>query len=147
MFGIQQKSPQADPRVTNALDELGVEYEVDEDGDIVVGTQTSDVRKQVAFIRSSTYEFAGVELREIFSVGLKSFGPFDARTTNLLLAQNAKVNIGAWAVIRNDDDDHLALFTTRVAADLRGEALRAAIGATLHTADEIEQRLSGRDDF
>ncbi len=147
MFGIQHKSPQADPRVTNALDELRVEYEVDEDGDIVIGTQTYDDRKQVAFIRSATYEVAGVELREIFSVGLKSFGPFDARTANLLLALNSKMKLGAWAVITNENDDHLAIFATKVAADLRGETLRAAIGATLHTADEIEQRLSGRDDF
>lgn len=147
MFGTTQKSPQADPRVTNALNELEVEYEVDTDGDIIVGTKISDERGQIAFIRSATYEFAGVELREIFSVGLKSFGPFDARTMNILLAFNSNVKIGSWAVIRNDNDDHHAIFTTRVAADLRGEALRAAIGATLKTADEIEERLSGRDDF
>lgn len=147
MFGIKRKDKGGDPRVARALDALEIQYEIDSDGDFHFGFELQDGRNQQGFIRSQTYEFMGLELREIFSVGLSSRGSFDARTANLLLHQNAQMKLGAWSVTSDREDNHLAIFTAKIAADLDGEELLGAIAVVLNTADDMENRLSGRDDF
>lgn len=147
MIGIKNKHNEGDPRVAKALDELDIGYEIDGDGDFRFGFELEDGRSQVGFIKSDTEEFVGMEMREVFSVGLRSFGPFDARTANFLLEFNQTLKIGAWSVIRDAEDNHLAVFSTKIAADLDGKLLQGVIYAVLATADEIEERLSGRDDF
>jgi hypothetical protein len=147
MFGIKRKSKEGDPRVTAALDALEIHYEVDKDGDFRFGYNLGEGRSQMRFIRSDTYEFAGVEIREVFSVALRSMGPFDARTCGILLEQYSQVKIGSWAVVKDAEDSHLAMFVAKIAADLDGESLLGVIGAVMKTADDMEHRLAGRDDF
>jgi hypothetical protein len=147
MFGIKRKDKEGDPRVARALDALDINYQIDSDGDFKIGFELEDGRTQEGFIRSQTYEFMDLELREIFSVGLSSRGSFDARTANLLLQENEDKKIGAWSVISDREDNHLAIYTVKIAADLDGKELVGAIFAVLNTADDMEKRLSGRDDF
>lgn len=147
MFGIRTKNNEPDPRVAQALDQLEIKYEVEGNGDYKIVFALDGERSQIGYIRSRTIEFADFELREILSLGLRSLGPFDARTCNILLEQNAQTKVGAWIVVNDEDDDHLAIFSAKVAADLEGEALLAVISAILATADQMEERLSGRDDF
>lgn len=147
MFGIIKKQPTPDNRVQSALEELEVRYQVDNDGDFRLGYEFESGRSQSCIIRSATYEFLGVEIREISSVGLVSQGPFDARTANVLLQQNEQVKLGAWGVISNDEDTHAAFFTAKISADLPPQELLGVILTVLTTADEMEARLSGRDDF
>lgn len=148
MFGISKnEQPTFDPRVQDVLDRLEIRYRIDEDGDFNVAFELESGRSQSAIIRSQTYEFLGVEIREISSAGLVSQGPFDARTANLLLAQNEQLKIGAWGVVANSEDLHGALFTVKVAVDLPAEEFLGVLQVVLHTADTMEARLSGRDDF
>lgn len=77
-----------DPRIVDALDELGISYQSDPEGIFYMRFDFNDDRSQQVCIRSSTLEFLGVEMREIFSVGLISEGMFDARTSNFLLREN-----------------------------------------------------------
>lgn len=147
MFGVKPKQREGDPRVAQALRELEINFEVCDDGDYSFGFNLGDGRSQMGFIRSATYDFCGVELREVLSAGLRSMGPFDARTCNLLLRQNADVKVGSWSIVSDAEDNHLAIFSAKVSADLRGEALLGVIAGVLKTADEMEARLAGRDDF
>ncbi|HPC62832.1 MAG TPA: hypothetical protein PKX23_19380 [Verrucomicrobiota bacterium] len=147
MLGITQQNKEGDPRVAAALNRLGIKFRIDPDGDFQFGFNLEHGRSQMGFIRSSTYQFGGVELREVFSAGLRSFGPFDARTTNFLLEQNSKMKVGAWSVVRDAQDNHVAIFRASVAADISSELLLGVILVVLTTADGIEARLSGRDDF
>ena len=147
MFGMIHRPSGIDGRVGQALSQLGVRYEIDTDGDYKFGFALGDDRSQLCFIRSQTYSFAGVELRDIFSMALHSVGLFDARTANLLLEQNEQLKVGAWGILKDFKDNYLAVFTAKVAADLSGEALQGVIHAVVTTADEMEKRLGGRDDF
>lgn len=147
MIGIKSQHNEGDPRVAKALDDLEINYEIDRDGDYKFIFELKNGRSQVGFIKSETEEFVGMEMREVFSIGLRSFGPFDARTANFLLEFNQTLKIGAWSLIRDAEDHHLAVFSTKIAADLDGKLLIGVIYAILTTADEIEERLSGRDDF
>lgn len=145
MFGT--KPHEGDPRVAKALDDLGIKYRVDADGDFQFIFGLQEDRSQSGFIRSRTSEFAGIEIREIVSPAMTSQGPFDARTANILLDQNSRVKLGAWATQHNAEGHHIAVFIVKIAADLEGEPLLAAIAATLATADDMEKSLVGNDQF
>jgi hypothetical protein len=147
MFGATQNKPTADPRVQRVLDELEIRYQINDEGDFLVGFELESGRHQSAFIRSRTYEFLGLEIREISSAAILSQGPFDARTANILLQQNEQLKIGAWGVISDNEDTHAAIFTAKIAADLPAEELLGVLMTVLNTADEMEAHLSGRDDF
>jgi hypothetical protein len=148
MFGITHKKQNgADPRIAAALEEAEVKYQIDDDGDYHVSFELENGRSQTAIIRSRTFEFLGVEIREIFSAGLLSNGPFDARTANILLQQNEVVKLGAWGVLKNDEDAHAAVFTAKISTDLPTAEMLGVLTAVITTADEMEARLSGRDDF
>lgn len=148
MFGTTNKQQTvSDSRVGTALESLELKYQIDDDGDFRVSFELESGRSQSCIIRSATYEFLGLEIREISSIGLISQGPFDARTANVLLQQNEQLKLGAWGVISNNEDVHGAMFTAKISADLPPPELLGVLMAVLNTADEMEARLSGRDDF
>lgn len=137
-----------DQRVLDALEEKGVPYEIDEEtGDFSVLVECKDDRTQDVIIRSGTREFMGVEMRDIISIALISQGPFDARTANLLLRENTDVGFGSWQIFRDDDNTHIAIFCMNISASLRAESLVELICMVASTADEIEHRLSGLDQY
>ena len=136
-----------DLRVQSALVELGIPYEIDDEGDFKIRFAMGNGRKHTGYIRTETYDFEGIELREVYSAALRSFGPFDARTMDILLQENIRLKLGLWSVAKDDDDNHIAIFKVRVPASARGQQLLAVISAVLRVADEMESRLSGRDDY
>lgn len=144
MFGAKPKDE--DPRVRSALEDLSLKFTVDDDGDFRFIFGLENGRSQVGFIRSRTYEFAGVELREIFSPALIVEGDFDQRTANGLLQANANVKVGAWEVQRTQTRA-AAVFCAKVSADLRGRELLAVIIGVLTTADDMEKRYGAGDAF
>lgn len=147
MFGITKNKPSADPRVQQTLDELELRYQINEAGDYQIGFDLEEGRSQTGFIRSHTYEFLGMEIREIASAALLSQGPFDARTANILLQQNDQLKIGAWGVATDAEETHAAVFTVKISAELPAQEFLGVLMTVLNTADQMEARLSGRDDF
>jgi hypothetical protein len=147
MFGSQEATGNADDRIRRILDENELKYIIDDDFDFQVGFNLEGRRSQTAIIRSRTYEFLGIEIRDISSAALVSQGPFDARTANILLQQNGQVALGAWSVSLMPDDQHIALFSAKIAADLGPTEFLGVLQSVLTIADEMENRLSGRDEF
>ena len=136
-----------DQRLTAALDEMGVISEIDPSGDIIVYVECTENRSQQVIVDSSTREFMGVEMRTIASIALNSQGPFEARTANFLLRQNARLEFGAWNVIFDTEKTHYAVFSVTVSAALRAQSLCDLIGMVARIADDTENRLSGLDEF
>jgi hypothetical protein len=123
---------------------LGIPYEIDEEGDFRVQFDLADGKKQTGYLRSKTYDFEGIELRDIDSAAMCSAVPFDARTIDLLLQENIRLKLGAWSVVADDDGYHLAIFKVRVPASAHGQQLFAVISAVLRVASDMESRLSRR---
>ena len=142
-----EETPTPDPRILTALDEMGVNYEIDPSGDIIVCVECTDDRTQQVVIDSSTREFMGVEMRTIASFALNSQGPFEVRTANFLLRENARLEFGAWNVIFDTEKTHYAVFSVTVSAALRAQSLCDLIGMVARIADDTENRLSGLDEF
>ena len=144
---ILNDEKQRDFRVQSSLADLGIPYDINGAGDYEIRFSMISGRQQTGCIRSETFQFEGIELREVYSAALRSFGPFDARTIDILLQENIRLKLGLWSVAKDDDDNHIAIFKVRVPASARGQQLLAVIGAVLRVADEMESRLSGRDDY
>jgi serine protease Do len=147
MLGFKPDNSEADPRVAIVLSQLEIQYEIGSSGDYKFVFDLGEGRSQMGIIRSQTHEFMRIEIREILSIGLRSFGIFNAPVANILLQQNEELKIGAWGVVRDAQENYLAVFTAKVAADLKGEELMGVIGAVLQTADEMEKNVGLGDVF
>ena len=139
----------ADPRVSSALDELDIPCHFNPaTGRFEVLVQLENGRSQTVFIYSRTDDLMGFELREISSAAMVSDGPFDSRTTNLLMRVNAELVHGKWCIhIGEDATKHFAVFTMTALAFITAEPLWSIIECVAQIADEMEERLSGLDEF
>ena len=146
-WGYTPMASGPDLRVQAALAELNVPFEIDAENDFRITMAINETRSQTCYISSGTFEFMGFEFREIYSASLRSFGPFDPRTTDIMLQENLMLSFGFWCVARDDDDTHLALFKARVPSQVRGQPLLGILNGVCRTADAMELRLSGRDEY
>ena len=140
-------APAPDPQVRQQLDELGYEYEVDEDGDYRLVFEMADnteKRSQLVYVRTPVESYGVLRVREIWSPGYKADGTvFPAPVANRLLAATQDNKVGAWA-----KQDEYAVFVVKLPADADAKALDDAIDAAITSADAMEAELTpGKDDL
>jgi len=138
-----------DARVTTALDELDIPYHyLPRSQQFEIHYLLDCDRSQSLYIASQTHWFMGVELRKIFSNALVSDGLFEPRTANLLLRENFEMIHGGWSVMHNEDEkEHFAIFSLTAFASLPANHFSTIIECVAKTADDMENRLSGLDEF
>lgn len=137
---------QADPDVAAALDEQGVIYTINEEGNFVVEYQmdADEERSQRVFVVSQTSAYRNAELREIWSVAVVLNDYPDEELMYYLLTVNSGIKVGAWAV-EEFDDELWILYTIKVPADLGSAALKDLIYFVAEMCDELEAELVGDD--
>lgn len=140
------KSTNIDGRIAPLLDDLGIDYQNDEDGDFQAVFQLSDNRSQQVVISSSTKKIAELEIRKIYSIGYKSQAPLSQKIANLLLGINHSSKLGAWQVMESDGV-YYAAYNAQIAADTDAQTLLTVIKAVVESADSIEEYLTGKDVF
>ncbi|MBC8144762.1 MAG: hypothetical protein H7X80_04195, partial [bacterium] len=65
----------ADVRVSTLLDELGLEYQIDDDADFrSIFNFDGEKRSQMVYVNSKTAQYDGIEMREVWSPALESDG-------------------------------------------------------------------------
>ena len=143
MFGSKKKG---DPRIRTILDEEDIKYEIDSDGDYKIILGLEDDRSQVVFINSNTETFADVEIREVWSIGLKGSGQLSAEMANELLRRNQQYKVGGWSIAQSDEQI-LALFKIVISAEANKSELISVLLASAVQADEIEKEFLGNDDL
>lgn len=141
---IGKARPKSDPRVETILEDLDIKYEIDEDGDYRVIFEVEDGRSQLAFIRSATSEYKGLEVREILSIAYRSERdviPADVATTLLEDTYNKK--LGCWG-----KQGKTVVFIVRIDADADAKSLESSLMYALAAADEMEAEFAGdKDEF
>ncbi|MBU6302416.1 MAG: hypothetical protein KGS60_12725 [Verrucomicrobia bacterium] len=140
------KKSAGDPRVGVLLDQAGLKFTVDPEGDFRLHNEVSDGRSQLIWILSKTSGLGDLEIREVWSIAFKSPEPFSAKVGHLLLEQNGQTKIGAWQM-RKMGDDFAAVFSAQIAADTDVDSLVTVIQAVAETADDMEEELSEGDDW
>ena len=135
-----------DRRVRAALDEAGIEFTVDKDGDFKVIMPAEGTRTQLVFVISQTQEYGNMEIREVWSAAFKTGGRLDADRANAMLVDNDRKKLGAWRLY-GTGANQLAVFGVHVAADADAETLRNIIKLVVTTADAAEKEQVGTDDL
>lgn len=131
-----------DKKVKRMLDSRKVRYETDADGDFKVTYELANGRTQLAFVRSRTFEYGKLSIREILSIGYRSEGDvFPVEVANRMLEHNNNAKLGAWA-----KQGRLAIFTTKIAVDAGADELTDALEVTVSLADELEKEFTGEAD-
>ncbi|MBE9176665.1 hypothetical protein IQ225_17585 [Synechocystis salina LEGE 06155] len=136
---------QGDSRVQKLLEILELKYSIDEDGDFKVSFKLDGDRSQLAFINSNTEKINDFEIREIWSVAHISEGFLDASIANYLLLANNNLKIGSWRLKEIGENSFAVTFCIQVSANSDPESFLDALYMTLHIADEMELKLTGKD--
>lgn len=143
MFGNKKKG---DPRVRAILDAANVRYEIDRDGDFKITYGYEDKRSQLVFINSNTEIFAGIEVREVWSVALKGLGQLSAEVANDLLERNGRYKMGSWEIARREGQI-VAIFKVVISANASRSELMPVVEMVGIQADEVEKEFLGTDDL
>lgn len=143
MFG----APQGDPRVKRMLDALDLKYSIDSGGDFKVVFEFNDGRSQLAYINSDTQSINDFEIRELWSVAYVSEGYLDIDTANTLLMKNHDMKLGSWRLMDVGKNTYLVTFCIQIAANCDPQSLSQSLLLVLRAADEMEERLTGKDDL
>ncbi|MGI8467987.1 MAG: hypothetical protein ACR2N3_05995 [Pyrinomonadaceae bacterium] len=142
----QDSTKGGDARVEKALKQTKTEYEVEKDGMYKVTLGTTGKRSQAAFIVSETDKIYGSEMRGVFSYAMISDDSPSPEITNLLLAQNME-NVSFWAIQKEKDGKFAIINIIYIPADADGKKLDWALKNVILAADEMEERLTKKDEF
>lgn len=143
---LAQATPTPDSRIKDALEKLGLKYEVTKSGNFKVIFRVSDNRTQVVTIVSKTEKVEGLEIREIISPAYATKGEISGTISNQLLKDSYRKKLGAWTILQSDNDS-LALFTAKVDANQTAADLKTSLLLTVYAADEMEKSLTKDDKF
>lgn len=135
----------ADASVAKRLDERGIKYEVDMDGDYkVTYNYAKDGRTQLVFVSGGTQSVAGYTVREVFSPAARVEGDgVDGAKALELLAESRKNKLGAWEIAGD-----VLYFVVKLPDEMSAAELESAMDIAAETADDMEIQISGdRDDL
>ena len=146
MAGLLLFSPgpaSADTSVATRLDQRGLKYERDVDGDYkVTYNYASEGRSQLVFVSGGTESVEGFVIREVFSPAatLQQDGIDGAKALELL-ADSHTNKLGSWEV-----DGDVLYFVIKLPDGVDAAQLEAAMNIAAETADNMEIKLSGDAD-
>lgn len=139
--------PESDSRVRNQLESLGLKYSMTDNGNYKVVFDMGEGRTQLVVIYSNTYNYNGMEVREITSTAMSTDDKrgFTQPTLFDLLERNQTYKIGAWQ-INGGTAPFILEFGIRMSANSSQSVFDELIRLAARMADELEQELTSGDD-
>lgn len=133
----------ADSSVERRLDERGIQYEKDEDGDYrVLYSYDGEGRTQLAFVSGGTESIRGYVIREVFApAGHVRDDRISGARALELLANSRTRKLGAWEL-----QGDMLIYVIKVPDDATAAQLAAALEIAASVADDMETELSGKKD-
>jgi len=145
-FGQLGAKGSHDVRMEKLLDDIGLKYQIDDDGDFKLMNQFDNGRSHVIFINSSTEKYNKLEIREIWSVAYVSGNTLSPATMRDLLTDNGTKKLGSWKIAKMSGNE-AAVFYAQIAADCDQATLLSALQIVSQAADEMEAKLTQKDDL
>lgn len=134
-----------DPSVKRRLDERGIRYKLDSDGDFkVTYNYSKEGRTQLVYISGRTETVGGVAIREVFAPAAKvdEDGVGGEKALDLL-RRSRKAKLGAWEI-----GGAYLYYVVKLPDHVSARELEAAMDVAAEIADDLELELSGaRDEF
>lgn len=133
-----------DANVERQLAQLGIDAQVDDDGDFRVIHELDAGRTQLVLVISSIQTYHSHKVREIWAPAYRAPGDsFSALVANELLSDTWENKMGAWA--KHGD---MAMYVVKLPADASADELGDAIRFAAEIADRMEVVLTdGEDEF
>lgn len=143
-----QKKPATlgDARLTNALNQTKTPFSVDNEGMYMVTYELPNKRRQKIFILSKTTKINGFELRGVFSYAIISEKQPTPEIAYQLLQKNMD-QISFWTLSKLDDGNYTVMNMIYLPADLDGKKLDGILSTIAFAADEMEERLTKKDEL
>jgi len=147
LTSCQQGDLSYDGQVKQQLRSLGLPYQIDNDGDFLIFRLLPDGRKQNVWVSSVREKDKGIVYREVFAIAKEYEGLAPLEVSNSLLIQNySRKALGAWSLLQIDNLSIL-LYVVRIPVSKDENWLYSAITEAAVSADEMEERLSGNDEY
>ncbi len=137
--------PAATP-IADLLDQSGIKYEINERGNFVVLRGFQDERTQLVFIYGKAWDYQGVQVRELFSPAFRLEGELPADLANQLLTRSQETSVGGWQVIESGGE-RIVAYAIKVVDRMTAEELRTWIDCVASEADDLEEKVTAKDDF
>lgn len=134
----------ADDSVKKRLDALGITHEIDEDGDFkVTYSYAKEKRTQLVFVSGKTETIANTRIREIFApaANIKTSGINGAKALELM-AESRKNKLGSWEIA-----GEMLYLVIKLPEDISAAELEIAMDIAAETADDMELKLTGKDEL
>ena len=145
----EPERPGHDVGVQSLLDEAGLNYEIDGDGDFKLTFEYDDGRSHVVFVNSRVETWQKNRLREVWAVGwapAEDVTKLPADVAANLIRANAKMKLGAWQVTKIGGRE-VAVFRVVIPADASGQMVKDSLRLVGSVADEMEAELLKSDDL
>lgn len=134
---------EADQRIKKALDELDVQYAIDDDGDYAITiAYEAEGRSQLVYVVSETDSIEGFEIRDVFSYAVRDKAPTLEMTSDLMRTSNKSL-IGAFEMTSGGN----ILYIAKIPANLPPKQLHKIIRTVAAYADDAEKEILGSDDL
>lgn len=143
LFSAPALAHAQDASVKRRLEDRGVKYQVDTDGDFkITYNYKSEGRTQLVFVSGGTESVGGFLVREVFSPAgrLDQDGINGAKALGLL-KESSNNKLGSWE-IRGD----ALYFVIKLPDGVNGGELESAMDIAAEIADNMEKELSGTRD-
>lgn len=147
-----EKAPAGpDPVMKATLEDLKLNYEIGPRGDFKLIFEVEGGRTQLLFIQSEMESYAGTDIREIWSPIMKVQGPLEAGLANQLLEDSQDRKIGGWQVVNlggeEGQEERLVVYAIKMPDPKDPQVLYRMIQAVMLSADEMEEKLTKKDEF
>lgn len=136
--------PTPDRSVQRILDRAKIQYQIDSAGDFRATFDLGEGRTQLVIVRSGIDRVAGIDTREIRTIGYRApSDPFPTEAASKLLDENNRRVLGKWG-----KQGTLGVLTVRIPADAGASTLIDVIEMAARDADAMERALiEDRDEF
>jgi len=139
-------NPNLDPVLKKALDEIGWKYDTSPDGTCRILLSLGKERSHQVFVKSKKDSFVGADFRRIYATSMKSRDLPSADILAKLLQDSTMKKLGAWE-LHKWSDGYRVILSAKIPADSSSATLKATIRFILFGADEMEDQLTGKDEF
>lgn len=132
-----------DASVKRRLDDRGVKFTVDDDGDFkVTYNYGKEKRTQLVFVSGSALSAGGFQIREIFSPAARvKQDRIDGAKALELMSESNNNKLGSWEIKGN-----ILYFVIKLPDSMDGGQLESAMDIAAQTADDMEIKISGTND-
>jgi hypothetical protein len=137
-----------DYRIKSQLENLGIKFQITDTGNFKLIFDMGKGRTQMVIINSNTYEYGGMEIREITSIAaiVDSKNEFNQSNLLSLLELNETYKLGAWQ-INGGTSPYILQYALRISANSTQSVLNDLIRLAARIADEMEQKLTNEDEY